>query len=154
SPSTGGQVPAGSTLGGGSNPAAPGVNQANAGGVNTENGDYTQSATDLSIPSYGPSLDFTRTYDAQVAQAQTQTATPGAMGYGWTDNWATSLAPWATPMPGDVYAVGGTGLSGLGGPATSVAMNEPDYVLYKGGNTYIADLTGNRVLEIAGSTGT
>jgi hypothetical protein len=80
SPSTGGQVPPGSTLGGGINPAAPGVNQPGAGGVNTENGDYTESDTDLAGTTYGASLDFSRTYDAQVAQSQTQCARPGRIG--------------------------------------------------------------------------
>ena len=68
-PSQGGEVPAGTTAGG-ANPADPGVAQATAGDpVNTENGDFTQSDTDLSIPTFGPSLDFTRTYDARCGAA-------------------------------------------------------------------------------------
>ncbi len=111
-----GQVPVGSTAGGGSNPAAPGVNQPAVGGVNTENGDFTQSATDLSVPAFGPSLEFSRTYDAQAAQQQTQTGAPGPLGYGWTDNWASSLAA-ASPVPADIYLLDGRrDDNGNGGP--------------------------------------
>ena len=120
-PSAGGEVLAGTTTGGTSNPAAPGVSQASAGDpVNTENGDFTQSNTDLSIPTFGPPLSFTRTYDANVAQQQTQAAKPGPLGYGWTDNWATSLST-VSPVPGDIYAAGGlrTG-NGNGGPPAAV----------------------------------
>ncbi len=152
-PSTGGQVPA-EAAPAGQNPAAPGVDQPTADGVNTADGDFTQSATDLNIPTFGPSLAFSRTYDAQAAQTQTQAATPGSMGYGWTDNWATSLSSSPKPVPGNIYTVDGTRLSGLGGPPTSVAMWEPQYMMSAGGNTYVADTLGNRVLEIAGSSGT
>ena len=99
-PSAGGEVLGGTTAGGTSNPAAPGVPQGSAGDpVNTENGDFTQSYTDVSLPGFGPSLGFTRTYDATLAEKQTQAGTPGPMGYGWTDNWATSVSaaqadPW------------------------------------------------------------
>jgi len=96
--SSGGQTPAGSATGGSGDPAAPGVNQPSSGGVSTENGDYSTSSTDISISTFGPSLDFTRAYDAQVAQQQTQTGTPGPMGYGWTDNWASSPANWPRPL--------------------------------------------------------
>jgi hypothetical protein len=58
-PSRAGEVPA-QTTAGGANPADPGVAQATAGDpVNTENGDFTESGTDLSVPTFGPSLDFT-----------------------------------------------------------------------------------------------
>ncbi len=50
-PSNGGEVPAYATAGGTSNAAAPGVSPATAGDpVNTENGDFTQSATDVVDP--------------------------------------------------------------------------------------------------------
>jgi len=105
-PSAGGEVPAGTTAGG-ANPAAPGVNQPTAGDpVNTESGDFTQSDTDFSIPGYGPSLSFTRSYDSAAAQAQTQAGAPGPLGYGWTDNWATSLMAGQT-LPGDIYTIAG-----------------------------------------------
>jgi hypothetical protein len=55
-PGTGGEVAPLAAVGG-SNPAAPGVNQATAADpVDTESGDFTQSATDLSIPGFGPGL--------------------------------------------------------------------------------------------------
>jgi RHS repeat-associated protein len=78
-----GDVPS-SAMYGGSNPAAPGVTQGVAivgDGVNPATGDFTLSATDASASTYGPSLSVTRTYDADLAQAQTS---PGPFGYGWS----------------------------------------------------------------------
>jgi RHS repeat-associated protein len=153
-PATGGEVPAGATTGG-ANAAAPGIDQETAGDpVNTENGDFTQSDTDSSIPTFGPSLDFTRTYDAQLAQQQTLAGTPGPMGYGWTDNWASSLTADA-PVPGDIYLMDGLRTdSDNDGPATSQPMMDQGQVVYSGGNVYIDDLQGDRILEVAGSSGT
>jgi hypothetical protein len=53
--SSDGEVPAGTDAGGGGNAAAPGVDQASSAGVNTENGDYSTSDTDISVPTFGPS---------------------------------------------------------------------------------------------------
>ena len=50
-------------------------------GVNPATGDFTLSATDASATTYGPPLSVTRTYDADLAQAQTS---PGPFGYGWS----------------------------------------------------------------------
>jgi RHS repeat-associated protein len=155
-PSTGGEVPAGATSGGTSNPAAPGVSQASAGDpVNTETGAFTQSNTDFSIPTFGPPLAFTRTYDSGVAQQQTQTGTPGAMGYGWTDNWASSLTT-GRPVAGDIYTLAGLRIAaaGSGGLPGSTVAGNPAGVAVNGGNTYFADSAGNRVLEVPGTTGT
>jgi hypothetical protein len=152
--SAGGQIPAGATAGGAGNPAAPGVNQPSSGGVNTENGDYSTSNTDLSIPTFGPPLDFTRTYDAQVAQQETQTGTPGPLGYGWTDNWASSLSS-VSPVVGDVYSLDGLAATdGNGGPALNGPLDYPDMSIQNNGNVYISDTAGNRIEEIPGSTGT
>ena len=152
--STGGEVPLGATAGGSSNPAAPGVNQPSASGVNSENGDFTQSATDLSIPTYGPSLDFSRSYDAQAAQTQTRIGTPGPMGYGWTDNWATSLAT-LRPTPHSIYTLDGLrNNNGDGGAPTSGVLDTPGEMIQNSGNIYIADTAGNRILEIPGASGT
>ena len=60
--------------------------------VNSGNGDFSVSATDVTVTSYGPPVSFSRTYDAALAQAQAAAGTPGALGYGWTDNWNMSLA--------------------------------------------------------------
>ena len=154
-PSTGGEVPAGSTAGGTSNPAAPGVSQASAGDpVDTENGDFTQSSTDVSLPGFGPALDFSRTYDAQAAQQETVNGTPGAMGYGWTDNWASSLTQ-ASPVSGDIYTLTGTRTdTGQGGPPQSAALNNPGSIFVNGADTYFVDTNGNRVEEIPGTTKT
>jgi RHS repeat-associated protein len=155
-PSAGGEVLAGTTAGGTSNPAAPGVQQASAGDpVNTENGDFTQADTDLSIPTFGPALGFSRTYDADVAQQQTKAGTPGPMGYGWTDNWATSLST-VSPTPGDIYTAGGlrTGNGNNGPSAQSVLRKPGDTYIDSSGDIYIADTYDNRIQEIPAASGT
>jgi RHS repeat-associated protein len=143
-PGTGGEVPPQSAVGG-SNPAAPGVNQATAGDpVNTENGDFSQSATDLSIPGYGPALGFSRTYDAQAARQQTVAGKPGPLGYGWTDNWATSLTL-QRPVPGDIYTVNTTGI---------YAFEPTDMVSDAAGDLFYVDDTRNTIVEVAAATHT
>jgi RHS repeat-associated protein len=153
-PSQGGEVPAGTTAGG-ANPADSGVSQAlTSGSVNTENGDLSQSDADVSVPTFGPPLGFTRSYDADTAQLQEQTGTPGALGYGWTDNWASSLTP-GRPVEGDIYTLDGLRSdNGDGGPPASAALDFPQSVVYQGGNMYFADSGENRIQEVAGSTGT
>jgi RHS repeat-associated protein len=157
-PSAGGEVPAGSATGG-LNPAAPAVSQATAGDpVNTENGDFTQSDTDVSVATFGPSLGLTRTYDAQLAQRQTQAGTPGPMGYGWTDNWASSLTT-AKPVPGSIYTLDGLQTAtGQGGAPTSAPLNGPESIYTNNsaspGNVYIVDTQGNRIEEVPSASGT
>jgi RHS repeat-associated protein len=153
-PSTGGEVPAGSMLGGGNSAAAGASQPSVADPVNTENGDFTQSAVDESIPTFGPSLMFGRSYDSQMAEQETQTGTPGQMGYGWTDNWASSLTA-ATPVSGDIYTIDGLRTdTGEGGLPTQAALNGPISVYMHAGNAYIADAGDNRIEEIAGTSGT
>ena len=80
---------------GGSNAADPGscnCDQSTADPVNTENGDYSETLTDVALKSYGPSVAFSRTYDASLGQAQAAAGTPGPLGYGWTDNWGAALS--------------------------------------------------------------
>jgi RHS repeat-associated protein len=61
--------------------------------VNLSDGDYYTSATDLSLPGAGIPMTFTRTYDAEEAQAeQAAGATNGPLDYGWSDNFAMSLS--------------------------------------------------------------
>ena len=146
SPSTGGEVPGASTYGG-SNPAAPGYSQnlaLAADPVDPATGDFTESSTDLSIPTYGPALDFTRTYDAQLAEQQTMAGTPGAFGYGSTDSWASSLSSGA-PTAGDIYTIAGLRTTdGQGGPATSAPLDPYGVYVDPSGNIYIADGPDNR----------
>ena len=62
--------------------------------VNDATGDFYDTTTDLSIPFAGIPLKFTRTYDAEKAQAEASTTpTPpaGPLGYGWSDNLGMSL---------------------------------------------------------------
>ena len=61
--------------------------------VNTASGDFYETATDLTLPGAGVPLSFTRTYDAQGAQAEVAaSAAAGPLGYGWTDNLNMSVS--------------------------------------------------------------
>ena len=126
-------------------PATPGVVQDTAGnGVDTENGDFSQASTDVSVPGFGPALDFTRTYDAQAAREEQEAGTPGPMGYGWTDNWATSEVH-NRPMPGDIYTVNAVGCS----------LSSPwDIVSDAAGDLFVADKGRSRVVEIPATSKT
>ena len=154
SPANGGEVPAGTTAGGAGNPSAGGVTQAlAAGSVNTEDGDLTQADDDVSIPTFGPALGFSRSYDSGVAQQETEAAAPGNMGYGWTDNWAASLTT-GKPVPGDIYTIDGKDTYDGNGWVPTLQAITPDGAFQYGGDTYIADTADNRVEEIAGATET
>ena len=98
-------------LRGNCNPLAPGAcpSDDSAGDpVVIPTGDFYQTVTDASIPTYGPPLEFTRTYDASLAQAESATSSPGPLGYGWTDNWGMALEL-NTPSSGSVTVVEGSG---------------------------------------------
>jgi RHS repeat-associated protein len=154
-PSQGGEVLGGTTDGGTSNPAAPGIDQAAAGDpVNTEDGDFTQSDTDFSLPGFGPDLSFSRTYDSHVAQQETQDNTPGPLGYGWTDNWSSSLTE-AQPTPGDIYAAAGMRTdNGDGGSSLGSIVDDPGEIVVDGsGNIFFADTADNRIQEIPATSG-
>jgi RHS repeat-associated protein len=156
SPSVRGEVSLASMTGG-SNPAAPGVASSvtDAGdGVNAADGDFTQSSADVSVPGFGPGLDFTRAYDSQSARQQTVAGVPGPLGYGWTDNWATSLSQ-GSPAPGDIYTLDGLATdTGDGGPPAAAPLNSPARVVLNGSDIYIVDSSGNRIQEIPGGTKT
>jgi YD repeat-containing protein len=160
SATVGGEILSGAMVGG-SNQAAPGASAATAsaaGGVNPVDGDFTQTGTDFSIPEFGPSLDFTRTYDAQLAQQETVAGNPvpagaaGSVGYGWTDSWDSSLSA-GSPVPGHIYRIAGSGTSGTsgdGGPALSAELQTPYGVTADpAGDLFIADTDNNRVQELA-----
>ncbi len=71
--------------------------------VNPATGDVYLSATDVSLPGAGIPLAFTRTYDAQAAQAEvTAGAAAPALGYGWSDNLGMTLAYNATTQTATV----------------------------------------------------
>jgi RHS repeat-associated protein len=161
----GGEILGGS-MDGGSNQAAPGASAAAASaadGVNPETGDFTQQSTDLSIPGFGPSLDFTRSYDAQLAQQETvagnpvPAGAPGSLGYGWTDSWDSSLSA-GSPVPGHIYRIDGSGTSGTagdGGPGLNAELQTPYGVAADpAGDLFIADTDNNRVQELASYTHT
>ena len=61
--------------------------------VDLATGDFTETATDLSLPGAGVPLGFTRTYDAQAAQAEVTNGSPAPpLGYGWSDNLGMSVS--------------------------------------------------------------
>jgi RHS repeat-associated protein len=55
--------------------------------VNCATGNFTESATDSSVPGRGPALDLTRTYNSLAA------ATTSPFGYGWSNSYSMSLNP-------------------------------------------------------------
>lgn len=57
--------------------------------VNTASGNLYEGATDLGVAGRGLALSWSRSYSSLVAASQTS---PGALGYGWTDSYATSLS--------------------------------------------------------------
>jgi RHS repeat-associated protein len=152
SPSTGGQVPADAATGG-SNTAVPGLAQPLSGDVNTESGDFTQSSTDASVPGFGPSLSFSRSYDATAAQRETQTGIPGPLGYGWTDNWASALST-TSPVPGDLYTIDGLRTTTGDGVSPAHAVGADAAVVQNGSDVYIVDESDNHILEIPGTSKT
>jgi RHS repeat-associated protein len=90
------------TVAGAGNTAAPGVCTCKKGDpVDTSTGDFYQSATDAAASTFGPALQFVRSYDARQAQAEQATSSPGPLGYGWTDSWNATLSV-NTPNTGDV----------------------------------------------------
>ena len=96
--------------------------------IDTASGDFTESATDAALPTYGPSLPFSRTYDATSAQAQAASSTPGPLGYGWTDNWDTSLSlnsDYGTTVSGDVTLTQSNGAEALFVPPVSGSCQAP-----------------------------
>ena len=156
SPATGGEVQSGATTGA-SNAADPGLSASEATAadpVDPETGELTESATDASVPGYGPPLEFDRTYDSALAQQEAGTGTPGPLGYGWTDDYASSVKS-GTPVPGDIYTVDGLDTNlGNGGVPTGQPLDSPGAVAQYDGDTYIADTVDNRVTEIAGANET
>ena len=86
--------------------ALPGANQWGGGGgavascdcstgepVNPATGDFYDTETDLTIPGVGIPLTFSRTYDAEAAQAEVAATAPaGPLGYGWTNSLGLSIS--------------------------------------------------------------
>jgi YD repeat-containing protein len=123
----GGLVSAPQRIGGGG--ISPGTCTCKAGDpIDTASGDFTDSATAAALPTYGPSLAFTRTYDATSAQTESASSTPGPLGYGWTDNWDTSLvlnSDYGTTVSGDVTLTQANGSEALFVPPVSGSCQAP-----------------------------
>jgi RHS repeat-associated protein len=152
---------------GGPNPAAPGLCVCGSGEpVDPENGDFYTSATDVLLPTFGPPLAFSRTYDAVAAQSA---STAGQMGYGWTDNWASALQL-NTPSANDVTVVqadgaqvvfvppsGGSCPSPYVGPGTTGTYCALPYVLasltYNSGSSTYSFVTHPQTTDTFNSSG-
>ena len=120
--------------------------------VDNATGDFYDSETDASVASYGPALAFTRTYDAQAAQAEATAGTPGPLGYGWTDNWAASLSL-NDPASGDVTVTQPNGAQVTFYQPVSSACVSP-YVGSGASGTYCAlpQVTGSLTYDSGSST--
>jgi RHS repeat-associated protein len=149
-----GPIPSSSTTGGGgwATPASSACCQSTGEPVNTANGDFYSSASDASVRTFGPPLVFTRTYDSLLAQTESTAGTPGPLGYGWTDNWNTSLSL-NDPSTGDVTVNQGNGSQAVFVPPVSSACPAP-YVGPGTSGTYCAlpDVTATLTYSSSSST--
>jgi RHS repeat-associated protein len=91
-PPIGGAVSAGNGAGGGLGDVCSCVQAPVGKPVNTMNGDFYESTTDLSVTTSGVPLAFTRTYDAYLAQTSNGHDNGSGLGPGWTDNLAMNVA--------------------------------------------------------------
>ena len=106
--------------------------------INTEDGDFYEAYDDLNIPTTGPPLEFTRTYDALMAKSEIDGDQPGGpFGYGWTDNWATSLQ-FSEPSAGDITVVGPNGAENVFEPQSGSPPCKWPYQIPAMGGTYCA----------------
>jgi RHS repeat-associated protein len=87
-------APLGADTWGGGSPSEPvSANTILVGGVNPATGDFSETATDITIPGAGVPLLFERTYDSDAAQAQIANDSPAPpLGYGWSYNLDMSLS--------------------------------------------------------------
>ncbi len=71
------------------NPGAPNVRASFEGkAINLATGNLVESQTDLALGGRGPALEFTRTYNSQLAYKQSEA---GTLGYGWTGTYSARL---------------------------------------------------------------
>ena len=108
--------------------------------VDCASGDFWHTFTDYSIPTYGPALKLTRTYNSLEA------GTEGMFGYGWSSSYGTSLAvdsDGACAALGDsdgcVTITEGDGSQVTANPTGSGAFSVPswaDSTLAETGGTY------------------
>ena len=75
------------------------------------------------------------------------------MGYGWTDNWASSLST-TSPTPGDIYTTAGLRTDTGDGSTPSDVVGAADAVVQNGSDVYIVDESDNHILEIPATTKT
>jgi RHS repeat-associated protein len=80
--------------------------------VDLATGDLTDTFTDVAVPGAGVPLSFSRTYDAQAAQAEVTAGTPPPpLGYGWADDFGMSVAYSPGAQTATVTEEGGSQLS-------------------------------------------
>jgi RHS repeat-associated protein len=147
-----GGVPPAAATGSGSNQLEKHVSGCGcADPVNVEDGDFYESSTDGVAPtSAGPPLDFTRTYDADMASSELASSTPGPLGYGWTDNFSTSLLL-NDPSSTDVTVVTESGAESVFSPPPGGACVYPQQIPTMGGSyCALPQVAGS--LTLSGST--
>lgn len=147
-----GPIPPSTTFGGTSD-TSPGLAAGASAASTSPAGNFTQSSSDFSLPSYGPALDFTRSYDSQLAQQEVAHDSPGPLGYGWSTGLGAHLSFGGT-VPGDIYTADGNATAtNDGGPVGSDVFDYPQGAWSVNGNVYVADSNDNRVVEVPGSNG-
>ncbi len=159
-PSTfaGGSLSQGCTCKGAATSGEPGIKRP----INTATGDFYESTTDLTVPGPGLPLTFTRTYDADSAQA----GNSEGLGVGWSDNLNMSLSPATNGDPETVTEENGAQIvfnptSGDSDAWCSASYNycpaSPSTIAtlnYNGGSnpwTFTRDLSGQQTFQFSGS---
>jgi RHS repeat-associated protein len=133
-------------FGGGGGSAAPGTCACGTGEpVDPMTGDFYDSVTDVTIPTDGPSLNFARTYDATLAQAESASGSPGPLGYGWSDDLSVSLwlnSEYGASVGGDITVSEANGAELLFVPPSGQPASCPAHYVFpngsSGSNSYCA----------------
>jgi RHS repeat-associated protein len=135
---------------GGSNPAEPACRCSVGWGgdpVNTATGDFTHTWTDLTVPSKGPSLDLSRSYNS-LAHGHA-----GLFGYGWSSPYDMHLD--IAPESGDATVIQGDGaeVEYIPTPAGFRAAPRVTATLTSNGDGSYTFTTGRRMSYIFNSAG-
>ncbi|HEX4438416.1 MAG TPA: RHS repeat-associated core domain-containing protein [Solirubrobacteraceae bacterium] len=135
------------------NDGEPGRTYCLLGGTNCATGNSTIEQTDIEMGGHGPGLEFTRTYNSQLAATQNERGEPGLLGYGWDFSYDASLK-----LGGGVAVVhqdNGSTVSYLEKPGGTFQPASPliDATLAKEGSSYVYTLSDQTKL-VFGSNGT
>ena len=128
----------------GTNAAAPGVQQATAGDpVNTENGDFTQSSTDLSDPGVRARPELHPDLRRATATQQTRSRDTRADGIRLDRQLGVRRSPLTSPRPvTSTRWMAWPPTPGTAARPRPGALNGPTDLYRNGGNLYFADTAG------------